>query len=855
MGARLIRARLEAELVKAIDRACAEPMRWGHDDCALWCADVLRAALRCDPGARFRGRYDDQAGAHRVLGKGGLGNALRTAGRAHAWRRIDPALAQVGDIGVVELYGVRSCVLCRAPGRFVGRNENGVTVVPAAAVQICFKVAPHVRRARPELGRRIAMPAVHLRPRLVDTSAVAHEPISLSIGLAEFFTLAASATTIINTVVGVGLSIGLSYAASALLQRGNQPITADQGGAPNDPSIRYNTRQPIPPKRIIYGTAQVGGALFFEEKRNPFLYQGLLICAKPITRFRKLWIGSNELSFASLAPGGLLTPQSVVGQPNYASRLTTSLRLGATNQAIDPLLAREFPGLSGKLVSSADGTPIGNMTTNGGLAAAFDGNIAQGFAACATLNGTGSLSGQIGKDWGSGVTRIVNGFRITGPSNSGINISDGTDRTITLKLQGSTDNFSSSIVDLVSVPATLYANSPSNNTGCFAGGSDPNVASAFRYHRVLITETNGAAGSHNLYVAECEFFEKNGSDQFLQLGAATAVMRYHFGADQTEYTNLWGQQQRPNPIFLVDGIAVPDPRKSGNIVEYDPTDPVAVAAAEATWSWSNNAALCQAHYLTQPFGGRIDPRKVDWDKVARAADYDDGLISTNEGNLIRRGTIDGLITLNQSPADVISSMLSANRGFVLESAGKVWVSSSEPRTPVATIHDRIISGGIEYRAAKPKRDLINRLKVRFVAEDREYQTVDGPVLDRLDLQAADEELLEGVLDLPFTLDNRRAQLRQKQFIETARLGRRLTCIVDVELLACAADELVGNSITFSSDLFPQFNGEYLVENWGFTDQFGQISLSLSEYDAGIESDWNPAADQQPFTLAPLDTDN
>lgn len=692
-----VRDRLEAAVLAAMDRACAAPMRWGHDDCALWCANVLRDVLDYDAAENFRGHYRSQKGSRRVLGQGGLLRALRAAARRHEWNAIDPMLAQAGDVGLaMVIYRGRpsfACVICRAPGWFVGRGEFGVTALPATMVRRAWKVVPH-RRAREVVpGARVAMPRVITRPSMVPTSAAAQEPVSTALGLSALlfntglFASVGVAAAFGGAVVGIGVSIGLNYAASALLQRGNQPLSGNVNGAPNDPSIRYNTRQPVPSKRIIYGTAQVGGALFFEQVKNPHLYQGLMISAKPITAIRKIWIGTNELSFASIAAGSILTPLAVPGQPDYPGNLQVSIRLGATDQAIDPILAADFTSLD---------------------------------------------------------------------------------------------------------------------------------------------------------------------TEFRQRGIATAVLRYDFGTTQDEYTQLWGQTQRPNPIFLVDGIAVPDPRKSGHVLEYDPADLDAVAAAEATWEWSNNAALCQAHYLTQPYGGRIDPRRVDWDKVAEAADWDDQQIGTTEGDLIRRGTIDGLITLNQRPSDVISPMLSANRGFVLESAGRVWVSSSKPRTAVATIHDAILSGGIEYRAAKPKRDMLNRIKVRFVAEDREYQTVDGPVLSRGDLQTTDAEILDGVLDLPFTLDDRRAQMLQKAFLDTSRLGRRLNCVVDVEMLACSADELVGNAVNVSLELFPQFDGLYFVESWGFTDSFGSISLSLSEYDPAIETDWHPEDDQQAFALADLD---
>lgn len=520
------------------------------------------------------------------------------------------------------------------------------------------------------------------------------EPISTIIGLTALISgigvSTAVAGAIGGAIVGVAISVGVNYAIGALTSKpgGAGPIDPGIGEtAINSPAIKYNERQAIPSKRILYGTVQVGGALFFEQVKPPFLYQGFLICAKKISAFRGMWIGTQQLAFASMAPGSILSPLAVLDQPNFPGRLQVSFRLGDANQAIDPLLAANFPALS---------------------------------------------------------------------------------------------------------------------------------------------------------------------SEFRQRGIATAVVRYDYGADSTEYTALWGQAARPNPLWLVDGIAIPDPRNPAHILNYDPSDAAATLAAEASWSFGNNATLVQAHYLSQRFGGRIDPRRMNWDKVTGGADWDDGLIACNDGSFIKRHTIDGVVTLNQPPSTVISAMLSANRGRILESAGRVWAASSPPLAPNFTIHDGLLTGPVEYRAAKPKRDLANRVKVRFVAADREYQVSDGPVLARADLKLADGELLDATVELPFTMDHRRAQRLQKAFLETARLGRQVSVRCDVAMLAECGDELVGSVGNFSSVLFAQANGLYLCTDWGFSDNFSSIDLSLSEYDPTIETDYRAVVDEQAFTLAPLD---
>jgi hypothetical protein len=132
------RVALDSALQAAM--ACASEMQWGRDDCALWCANSLKEALGYDGAARFRGRYRTRMGAARVLGKAGLGAALRAAARKHKWRRIKIGEEQVGDIGILMLLDVPVTVICRAPGWFVARNPSGWSAMPVKLVRVIWAV-------------------------------------------------------------------------------------------------------------------------------------------------------------------------------------------------------------------------------------------------------------------------------------------------------------------------------------------------------------------------------------------------------------------------------------------------------------------------------------------------------------------------------------------------------------------------------------------------------------------------------------------------------------------------------------------------------------------------------------------
>lgn len=827
MDTDVTRRALESAVVEGMARAERSVMQYGVDDCALWVANIQCDVLGYDPAAHVRGRYKSRYGALRVTGAAGLLGQLKRIARRHQWKRIDPSLAQPGDTGLAWTFvsgkAVLATVICRASGWFVGRNEGGFTALRADKVTVAWSVLDDAKSAA--VGGRINLRHIPLRPDMCPTSAVRQEPISLFILSTIGIAATSTAVAITSFIVGTALSIGVSLVASLLRPQAGASLDQNMANAQSVQAVQITERQPIPIKRVIVGSAYVGGALCFEKVTPPHLTMGVLFNYGEVTAVDKVYIGTNELSFAAITPSTILTPIAVDGQPNYPAKLRMSLRYGSMAQAVDPLVrVNHFLPIIDRLA----GTPIGNMTSGDGIASVYDGNPNKAYPSCAIVSATGNGTALLGKDWGTGVSKIVGKFSFTATNSLSL-----ADSPVTVTLEGSTDNFASSVVSLYtnSTP-TIYAASSTTTVN-----SGINISTAYRYHRLKFVETAGDGSSHTMRIAQVQFGEETGQN-FRQAGNATAFYEFGFGADQAEFIELWGQVSRPNCYLVVRGVRC-----------YDPRDPTQLLADETTWKWSNNATLVQAFYLTRSWGGRISTSKIRWDKIATSADYDDELIGCNDGTMIKRHTIDGVITLNQRPFDVMQDLLAANRAMVLESGGMMWIESSKPKTSIATIHDRILASGIKYQAARAKSQLVNKLQVRFVSPDQEYQLADGPILDRTDLRATDGEVLPATLALKYTQDHRRAQRLQKLFLLSSRLGRTITCSVDIALMAIAADELIGSVVTMDSELFSKANGFYLVTAVGFSDDCTTLSLALTEYDPTLESQWNPETDEQPFELS------
>lgn len=136
-----MRDALEASVVKWMGD-CDQPMRWGHDDCALSFANVVSDALGYDPGERWRGTYSTREEAYKAVGAG-LGFAFRYLAKRHGWKRIDPSEAEVGDpaLWMMPIEGgmAMSATLIsrgRGSGLWLARDSFGFAAFPERGLNI-----------------------------------------------------------------------------------------------------------------------------------------------------------------------------------------------------------------------------------------------------------------------------------------------------------------------------------------------------------------------------------------------------------------------------------------------------------------------------------------------------------------------------------------------------------------------------------------------------------------------------------------------------------------------------------------------------------------------------------------------
>jgi len=132
---------------------------------------------------------------------------------------------------------------------------------------------------------------------------------------------------------------------------------------------------------------------------------------------------------------------------------------------------------------------IGNMTENGGLAAAFDKTIHTDWNNSARKDP--STNSYLGVDWGSGVTKTIIRYRVHIPTNYVIGGNGGF-----LRLQGSNDNSSfTKIHELDPMSGTGYNGTYIYDFDTHAGSwGNINTSTAYRYHRMYFQgDGNGGA--------------------------------------------------------------------------------------------------------------------------------------------------------------------------------------------------------------------------------------------------------------------------------------------------------------------------------------------------------------------------
>ena len=244
------------------------------------------------------------------------------------------------------------------------------------------------------------------------------------------------------------------------------------------------------------------------------------------------------------------------------------------------------------------------------------------------------------------------------------------------------------------------------------------------------------------------------TEQHILKGIAYAYVRLRYDAQKF-------RDGVPNISFVVKGLR--------NI--YDPR-------SQST-TYTDNAALCMANYLTQsPMGPGVSMQEeIDQEQLIAAANLCDELLDKlPEGSSEKRYTANGVIPLDASPEENIIEFREAMAGNAVYSGGKWHIYPGAYQMPTFTITEDMIISSVSLQTRLPRRDRANRIKGTFISEPSSWQPTDFPAYEDKAFQKSDGEVLTKDLELTLVSSSSTAQrlakidlLRSRKYTEEIRL--------------------------------------------------------------------------------------
>jgi hypothetical protein len=293
--------RLTAVLAKSFDRK----FEWGQFDCCLFVCECIEAMTGVDLSMGLRGTYSDKIGAHLAIKRisgGDLGALAQMMAAMFEIEEIQTALACPGDIALMNGLGGLSLGVC------VGEKVLSPSYVPGEGL------------AHDEIEN--CLRAWKIRHAIDDL---------LANGRPENGTILNCPATLITLVVSIVLSFAMQVIQGGLTKafgkKKKNPLTGE--------GRTVTIRQPVSPWQILYGSARVGGTVFFLERDSPDVWLGVVWAAHECKAIDSIYTDDTQNFIADTG--------EVVASGTNTGKLFVYNHLGDPDQTYDTTLAAAFP--------------------------------------------------------------------------------------------------------------------------------------------------------------------------------------------------------------------------------------------------------------------------------------------------------------------------------------------------------------------------------------------------------------------------------------------------------------------------------------------------------------------------------
>ena len=326
------------------------------------------------------------------------------------------------------------------------------------------------------------------------------------------------------------------------------------------------------------------------------------------------------------------------------------------------------------------------------------------------------------------------------------------------------------------------------------------------------------------------------------------VMWVRIGAGKQETLfDRWPNSYRTLIEVEGDFSFVWDPRDAAQ----DPDDP-------ATWTWSENQALCLLDAILQNPIRRYTRDHVQLDTFIAGADlaaetvplyYDSAEEGVWPGDplTVSRYTVGGLLAWTGAElVDQVSPLALAGAGEVVKIGGKLAYSSGAAR-PTSYIITDVLGDDLSYESDQPGSSIPTAVRVAYSSKARNYEEADLPFLpvDAGSTQVFSEGIQE--IDAGFVTEPTQGMRVQKIVRNRVAAQRRISCILPPDAIKCVAGTVVEWAVPGVSFL----NGRYRVVDinpsiWLADEESGEVALrcpvTLAEEPDDLDA-WDPETDE------------
>lgn len=234
---------------------------------------------------------------------------------------------------------------------------------------------------------------------------------------------------------------------------------------------------------------------------------------------------------------------------------------------------------------------------------------------------------------------------------------------------------------------------------------------------------------------------------------------------------------------------------------------------DQTVDFSANFADVVRDYITGDHGLGDDVATIDETDFSVAASVSDEDVALAAGGTQKRYEINGVISADQAPSEVLGNMMTAGAASLFWGQGQWKLRPGYYTAPVKTLTLADLRSGMSVDPRVPMRDNFNVVRGTFIDAAQDYIQADFPQIASAPFLAADNGV-ENALDLPlpFTTNAAAAQRLAKM---TLFRGREQAAF-SAEFSMAAFDLEPGDIIALTIEKYGWNEKEFEVTDWRLT---------------------------------------